>query len=51
MFGEDGKWRYTQPWQEDKSLKDLEEALNPPELTEEECPDIDNVDDSPQQTM
>ena len=51
VFGEDGKWRYTQPWQEDKSLKDLEEALNPPALTEEECPDLEEVDDSPQQTM
>ena len=35
VFGEDGKWRYTQPWQEDKSLKDLEEAVNALEQTEE----------------
>lgn len=35
VFGEDGKWRYAQPWQEDKSLKDLEEAVNALEQTEE----------------
>ena len=35
VFGEDGKWRYTQPWQEDKSLKDLDEAVNALETTEE----------------
>ena len=35
VFGEDGKWRYAQPWQEDKSLKDLDEAVNALETTEE----------------
>lgn len=51
IFDQEGKWKYVQPWKEDKSLRDVKEDLEAPELTEEECPDIDDVDDSPQQTM
>ena len=51
IFDQEGKWKYVQPWKEDKSLRDVKEDLEAPALTEEECPDLEEVDDSPQQTM